>query len=80
MTVVAGLTTATGPLRMYGRSAQLHSIDALLTGVRDGRGGALMLVAAPGLGRTTLLAHAVRSFRSLRSGRRSARAPSPPRA
>ncbi|MEU7645085.1 LuxR family transcriptional regulator [Streptomyces huasconensis] len=65
---MAGLTTVTGPLRVYGRSAQLHAINALLTGVRDGRGGALMLVAAPGLGRTTLLAHAVRSFRSLRSG------------
>ncbi|AZM57394.1 LuxR family transcriptional regulator [Streptomyces sp. WAC 01529] len=58
----------TGPLRIYGRSAQLHAIDSLLTGVRQGRGGALVLAAAPGLGRTTLLAHAARSFRSLRAG------------
>ncbi|WPO76436.1 LuxR C-terminal-related transcriptional regulator [Streptomyces sp. KN37] len=65
---MAGLTTVTGPLRIYGRSAQLHAVDALLTGVREGRGGALVLAAAPGLGRSTLLAHAVRSFRSLRSG------------
>ncbi|MFH8290137.1 LuxR C-terminal-related transcriptional regulator [Streptomyces sp. NPDC018059] len=65
---MAGLTTVTGPLRIYGRSAQLRAVDALLTGVREGRGGALVLAAAPGLGRSTLLAHAVRSFRSLRSG------------
>lgn len=68
MTVVAGLTTVTGPLRIYGRSAQLHAVDSLLAGVRDGRGGALVVAAAPGLGRTTLLAHAARSFRSLRAG------------
>ncbi|MBM7172109.1 ATP-binding protein, partial [Streptomyces sp. G44] len=43
-------------------------MGALLSGVREGRGGALVLAAAPGLGRTTLLDHAVRSFRSLRSG------------
>ncbi|MFF8642992.1 LuxR C-terminal-related transcriptional regulator [Streptomyces sp. NPDC015345] len=65
---MAGLTTVTGPLRIYGRSDQLRAVDALLTGVREGRGGALVLAAAPGLGRSTLLAHAVRSFRSLRSG------------
>ncbi|MFI2618343.1 LuxR C-terminal-related transcriptional regulator [Streptomyces sp. NPDC018584] len=65
---MAGLTTVTGPLRIYGRSAQLRAVDALSTGVREGRGGALVLAAAPGLGRSTLLAHAVRSFRSLRSG------------
>lgn len=68
MAVVAGLTTATGPLRIYGRSAQLHAVDALLTGVREGRGGALVLAAAPGLGRTTLLAHAAHRFRSLGTG------------
>ncbi|MGV9884145.1 LuxR C-terminal-related transcriptional regulator [Streptomyces sp. NPDC003006] len=65
---MAGLTTVTGPLRIYGRSAQLHAVDSLLADVRDGRGGALVLAAAPGLGRTTLLAHAARSFRSLRAG------------
>ncbi|MBW5424759.1 AAA family ATPase [Streptomyces sp. BG9H] len=58
----------TGPLRIYGRSAQLHAIDSLLNGVREGQGGALVLAAAPGLGRTTLLAHAARSFRSLGAG------------
>ncbi|WP_234336125.1 helix-turn-helix transcriptional regulator [Streptomyces sp. NRRL S-920] len=66
---MAGLTTATGPpLRIYGRSTQLHAIETLLNGVRAGRGGVVVLAAAPGFGRTTLLAHAARSFRSSRAG------------
>ncbi|QEV22031.1 LuxR family transcriptional regulator [Streptomyces alboniger] len=66
---MAGLTTLTSPpLRIYGRSTQLHAIETLLNGVRAGRGGVLVLAAAPGFGRTTLLAHAARSFRSSRAG------------
>ncbi|CAM5684461.1 Helix-turn-helix transcriptional regulator OS=Streptomyces alboniger OX=132473 GN=CP975_01365 PE=4 SV=1 [Streptomyces alboniger] len=54
----------TTPLRIYGRSAPLHAFDALSSGVHAGRGGALVLAGAPGLGRTTLLEHAARAFRS----------------
>ncbi|WP_447035205.1 LuxR C-terminal-related transcriptional regulator [Streptomyces sp. DSM 118878] len=61
---MAGPTTVTRPCRIYGRSAPLRAVDALSDGVHAGRGGALVLAAAPGLGRTTLLAHAARAFRS----------------
>ncbi|WP_245001491.1 helix-turn-helix transcriptional regulator [Streptomyces alfalfae] len=61
---MAGPTTVTTPFRTAGRSARLRAVDALSDGVHAGRGGALVLAAAPGLGRTALLAHAARAFRS----------------
>ncbi|MGV2921388.1 ATP-binding protein, partial [Streptomyces alfalfae] len=61
---MAGPTTVTTPFRTAGRSARLRTVDALSDGVHAGRGGALVLAAAPGLGRTALLAHAARAFRS----------------
>ncbi|MFI5801975.1 AAA family ATPase [Streptomyces sp. NPDC051561] len=48
-------TTVHKPLRLYGRSRELAVLDALLLGLRDGRGGALVVASPPGLGRTALL-------------------------
>lgn len=52
-------TTVRSPLRLYGRSGELTILAKLLTRLRAGRGGALVLTGAPGLGRTALLRHAM---------------------
>lgn len=43
------------PLRLYGRDAELATLEGLLELLRRGDGGALVLAAPPGLGRTALL-------------------------
>ncbi|NED08904.1 ATP-binding protein, partial [Streptomyces sp. SID6648] len=43
------------PLRLYGRDDELATLENLLTLLRRGDGGALVLAAPPGLGRTALL-------------------------
>src|SRR5919201_6303430 len=43
---------------LVGREAEQQSLDALLCGARNGRGAALVLRGEPGIGKTTLLAHA----------------------
>ncbi|MFC8079403.1 AAA family ATPase [Streptomyces sp. NPDC057307] len=50
-------TTVRSPLRLYGRSGELTILETLLTRLRTGRGGTLVLTGAPGLGRTALLRH-----------------------
>lgn len=52
-------TTVRSPLRLYGRSGELAILETLLTRLRAGRGGTLVLTGAPGLGRTALLRHAM---------------------
>lgn len=52
-------TTVRSPLRLYGRSGELALLERLLTRLRAGRGGTLVLTGAPGLGRTALLRHAI---------------------
>ncbi|MFF9864520.1 LuxR C-terminal-related transcriptional regulator [Streptomyces sp. NPDC013953] len=47
---------------IYGRSAELEAVAALLDGLRSGRGGALLVAAEPGLGRTALLRRAAADF------------------
>ncbi|MCY0953306.1 helix-turn-helix transcriptional regulator [Streptomyces sp. H27-S2] len=59
---MTGKTTVNLPLRIYGRSAELDAVAALSDRLRAGHGGALLLVAEPGLGRTALLARAARDF------------------
>ncbi|MGQ4488781.1 AAA family ATPase [Streptomyces sp. SAS_281] len=56
------------PLRLYGRSGELASLETLLTRLRRGDGGALVLTAPPGSGRTALLAHAVAAYRDRGAG------------
>ncbi|MGW0561926.1 AAA family ATPase [Streptomyces sp. NPDC003016] len=56
-------TTVHSPLRLYGRDGELASLETLLTHLRAGRGGALVLTAPPGLGRSALLRHAMDSYR-----------------
>ncbi|WUT01177.1 LuxR family transcriptional regulator [Streptomyces sp. NBC_00708] len=56
------------PLRLYGRSGELAVLDTLLTRLRRGDGGALVLTAPPGTGRTALLDHAVAAHRSPGTG------------
>ncbi|MDX3501515.1 LuxR family transcriptional regulator [Streptomyces sp. ATCC51928] len=48
-------TTVRSPLRLYGRDAELATLEGLLELLRRGDGGALVLAAPPGLGRTALL-------------------------
>ncbi|MCT2594338.1 LuxR C-terminal-related transcriptional regulator [Streptomyces sp. N2-109] len=58
MGTTAGATAASSPPRMYGRSAETGTVEALAARLADGEGGALLLSARPGLGRSALLAHA----------------------
>lgn len=56
------------PLRLYGRSGELAILDTLLVRLRDGDGGALVLTALPGVGRTALLDKTVAAHRERRTG------------
>lgn len=51
------------PLRLYGRDDELATLESLLACLWRGDGGALVLVAPPGLGRTALLRAAVDAHR-----------------
>ncbi|MFC8727651.1 helix-turn-helix transcriptional regulator [Streptomyces bacillaris] len=57
-------TTVRSPHRLYGRGSELSIIQGLLTRLRQGDGGALVLAAPPGLGRTALLREAAAGHRS----------------
>ncbi|GGY92211.1 LuxR family transcriptional regulator [Streptomyces nitrosporeus] len=61
-------TTVHSPLRLYGRSGELAILEALLTRLRAGDGGALVLTAPPGLGRSALLGHAAAHHRDRHHG------------
>ncbi|MFD4342125.1 LuxR C-terminal-related transcriptional regulator [Streptomyces anulatus] len=52
-------TTVRSPLRLFGRDDELATLESLLARLWRGGGGALVLVAPPGLGRTALLRAAV---------------------
>ncbi|MFE6769301.1 AAA family ATPase [Streptomyces fimicarius] len=56
-------TTVRSPLRLYGRDAELAVLESLLAQLRRGDGGALVLAAPPGLGRTALLREAAEAHR-----------------
>ncbi|MFB7656858.1 MULTISPECIES: LuxR C-terminal-related transcriptional regulator [unclassified Streptomyces] len=60
---MTGETTVRTAVRIHGRSAQQDAVRALLDGL-PGRGGHLVVTGEPGLGRTTLLQWAARSFRA----------------
>jgi DNA-binding CsgD family transcriptional regulator len=45
-----------GAPRLLGREAEERQIGALLTAARNGRGGSLLVLGEPGIGKTTLLA------------------------
>ncbi|MFE0079570.1 helix-turn-helix transcriptional regulator [[Kitasatospora] papulosa] len=55
-------TTVHSPLRLYGRSGELAILETLLGKLRTGDGGALVLTAPPGLGRTALLRQAAAHY------------------
>ncbi|MFD3803057.1 LuxR C-terminal-related transcriptional regulator [Streptomyces sp. NPDC058619] len=59
---MTGKTTLSPALRIYGRSTALEAVAALSDRLRAGHGGALLLAAEPGLGRSALLARAARDF------------------
>ncbi|MFD8688909.1 LuxR C-terminal-related transcriptional regulator [Streptomyces sp. NPDC059651] len=61
-------TTVHSPLRLYGRSGELAILDTLLVRLRNGDGGALVLTALPGIGRTALLDKAVAAHRERLTG------------
>ncbi|MET7642659.1 LuxR family transcriptional regulator [Streptomyces sp. NPDC005426] len=61
-------TTVHSPLRLYGRSGELAILDTLLARLGNGDGGALVLTALPGVGRTALLDSAVAAHRDRRTG------------
>ncbi|MEU9201774.1 LuxR C-terminal-related transcriptional regulator [Streptomyces sp. NPDC048332] len=56
------------PLRLYGRSGELAILKTLLVRLRNGDGGALVLTALPGVGRTALLDRAVAAHRERPAG------------
>ncbi|WP_424570215.1 AAA family ATPase [Streptomyces sp. CH-036] len=56
-------TTVRSPLRLYGRDDELATLEKLLALLRRGDGGALVLAAPPGLGRTALLRTAAEAHR-----------------
>ncbi|MFG3320859.1 LuxR C-terminal-related transcriptional regulator [Streptomyces sp. NPDC048171] len=60
---MTGETTVRTAVRIHGRSAQQDAVRALLDGL-PARGGHLVVTGEPGLGRTTLLQWAARSFRA----------------
>lgn len=62
MTAVTRKTTLRPALRIYGRSTELDAVAVLSDRLRAGHGGALLLAAEPGLGRSALLARAARDF------------------
>lgn len=43
---------------LHGREAEISAIDRLLSALRDGRGGVLVLRGEPGIGKTALMEHA----------------------
>ncbi|WP_435886162.1 LuxR C-terminal-related transcriptional regulator [Streptomyces microflavus] len=51
------------PPRLYGRSGELAILHGMLARLRQGDGGALVLTAPPGLGRTALLREAAAAHR-----------------
>ncbi|CAM5670580.1 hypothetical protein SAVIM338S_07018 [Streptomyces avidinii] len=59
---MTGTTTASAPLPAHGRTHELHRVAALSDRLGSGRGGALLITAEPGLGRTALLARAAHDF------------------
>ncbi|MFG3496513.1 LuxR C-terminal-related transcriptional regulator [Streptomyces sp. NPDC047928] len=50
--------------RLHGRSAALRAVRGVFEGLRHGHGGALLVAAEPGLGRTALLERAAHEFRT----------------
>ncbi|WP_181009134.1 AAA family ATPase, partial [Streptomyces sp. SM11] len=56
-------TTVRSPLRLYGRNDELATLESLLELLWQGDGGALVLAAPPGLGRTALLRAAAAAYR-----------------
>ncbi|MFG2544672.1 LuxR C-terminal-related transcriptional regulator [Streptomyces sp. NPDC048594] len=60
---MSGETTVRTAVRIHGRGAQQDAVRALLDGL-PARGGHLVVTGEPGLGRTTLLQWAARSFRA----------------
>jgi DNA-binding CsgD family transcriptional regulator len=50
---------------MLGRTAERALIDGLLTGARAGRSDALVLTGEPGIGKTTLIQHAVQQAQGM---------------
>ncbi|MFE2652146.1 ATP-binding protein, partial [Streptomyces sp. NPDC059346] len=56
-------TTVRSPGRLYGRNDELAAVRSLLDASWQGGGGALVLAAPPGLGRTALLRAAAEAHR-----------------
>ncbi|MCX4677957.1 LuxR C-terminal-related transcriptional regulator [Streptomyces sp. NBC_01433] len=61
-------STVHSPPRLYGRGGELAILETLLTRLRRGGGGALVLTAPPGLGRTALLRQAAAAHRDRGAG------------
>ncbi|MCX5409607.1 LuxR family transcriptional regulator [Streptomyces sp. NBC_00335] len=59
---MTGHTTAATPCRIYGRTTELAAVAALSDQLRPRHGGALLLAAEPGLGRSALLTWAADAF------------------
>src|SRR5215216_6416540 len=55
--------------QLFGRGREREALDRLLTGVRGGRGGVLVLYGEAGVGKTALLEYAVEAARAFRFAR-----------
>ncbi|HEY0409842.1 MAG TPA: AAA family ATPase [Candidatus Dormibacteraeota bacterium] len=53
-------------ITLQGRRRERHAVDRLLTAVRSGRSGALLVRGAPGIGKSALLDHAMESASGFR--------------
>ncbi|MGW6564902.1 LuxR C-terminal-related transcriptional regulator [Streptomyces sp. NPDC054975] len=59
---MSGGTGAAASPRLHDRRTELAAVAALSARVYAGSGGVLLITGSPGMGRTALLAHAVRDF------------------
>src|SRR4051812_35651135 len=72
--MLGGMSAASPPLlrpdgQLFGRDREREALERLLAGVRDGRGGVLVVHGEAGVGKTALLEYAVEASRAFRSAR-----------
>jgi DNA-binding CsgD family transcriptional regulator len=72
--MLGGMSAASPPLlrpdgQLFGRDREREALERLLAGVRDGRGGVLVVHGEAGVGKTALLEYSAQAGRDFRFGR-----------